>query len=49
MIRINIRYFRPMVYGNFTTLSFEDINPEECLVMHLKRKIYMRLKLEPKD
>jgi len=48
-MRINIRYFRPMVYGNFTTLSFDDINPEEMLVIHLKRKIYMRLKLEPKD
>lgn len=38
-----------MVYGNFTTLSFEDINSEEMLVIHLKKRIYMRLKLETKD
>lgn len=38
-----------MVYGNFTTLTFDDINTEEMLVIHLKRKIYMRLKLEAKD
>lgn len=44
-----MRYFRPMVYGNFTTLTFEDVNAEEMLVIHLKRKIYMRLKLETKD
>lgn len=38
-----------MVYGNFTTLTFDDVNTEEMLVIHLKRKIYMRLKLEAKD
>ena len=38
-----------MVYGNFTTLFFDDINADEMLVIHLKRKIYMRLKVETKD
>lgn len=38
-----------MVYGNFTTISFDDVNTEEILVIALKRKIFMRLKLQPKD
>jgi hypothetical protein len=38
-----------MVYGNFTTLPFDDVNTEEMLVIALKRKIFMRLKLQPKD
>ena len=46
-MRINIRYFKPMVYGNFTTLTFDDVNPEELLVVNLKRKIFMKLRLEP--
>jgi hypothetical protein len=46
-MRINIRYFKPMVYGNFTTLTFDDVNPEEMLVVNLKRKIFMKLRLEP--
>ena len=36
-----------MVYGNFTTLTFDDVNPEEMLVVNLKRKIFMKLRLEP--
>jgi hypothetical protein len=48
-MRINIRYFKPMVYGNFTTLTFDDVNPEEMLVVNLKRKIFMKLRLEPQN
>jgi len=36
-----------MVYGNFTTLTFDDVNVEELLVVNLKRKIYLKLRLEP--
>lgn len=38
-----------MVYGNFTTLTFDDVNPEEMLVVNLKRKIFMKLRLEPQN
>ncbi len=48
-MRVNIRYFKPMVYGNFTTLTFDDVNPEEMLVVNLKRKIFMKLRLEPQN
>jgi hypothetical protein len=48
-MRINVRYFRPMVYGNFTTITFDEVNCDEVIVSHLKRKIYLRLKIEPKD
>ena len=45
-MRIYIRYFRPMVFGNYTTLIFDDVNPEEVLVMELKRKIFLRMRVE---
>ena len=32
-MRITIRYFRPMVYGNFTTVGFEDINPDQMQII----------------
>ena len=48
-MRINIRLFRPMAYGNFTTVTFTDISAEDTLVCQLKRKINLRLRLETKD
>jgi len=34
-----------MVFGNYTTLTFDDV-PEESLVSELKRRIYMRMRIE---
>ena len=47
-MRLQIRYFRPMVYGNYTTFTFDDINFEETFVSQLKRKIFIRMRIEPK-
>ena len=47
-MRLQIRYFRPMVYGNYTTFTFDDINFEETYVSQLKRKIFIRMRIEPK-
>jgi hypothetical protein len=47
-MRLQIRYFRPMVYGNYTTLVFDDINPAEQTVGHLKRKIFIKMRIEPR-
>ena len=44
-----MRYFRPMVYGNYTTLSFDNIDPEKTFVSFLKRKIQMKIRVETKD
>jgi hypothetical protein len=38
-----------MVYGNFTTITFDDVNVEELLVANLKRKIFMRVRVEPQN
>lgn len=38
-MRLYVRYFRPMVYGNYTTLEFDNIDPEKTYVSLLKRKI----------
>ena len=37
-----------MVYGNFTTLVFDDIDPEKIFVSQLKRKIFIKMRIEPK-
>lgn len=37
-----------MVYGNYTTLVFDEDNPAECTVAHLKRKIFMKMRIEPR-
>jgi len=37
-----------MVYGNYTTLVFDDINPAEQNVGHLKRKIFIKMRIEPR-
>lgn len=34
-----------MVFGNYTTLTFDDV-PEESQVSELKRRIYMRMRIE---
>ena len=47
-MRLLVRYFRPMVYGNYTTLIFEDIDPEKTYVSQLKRKIFIKMRVEPK-
>ena len=47
-MRLQVRYFRPMAYGNFTTLVFSDINSEETYVSQLKRKIFIRMRIEPR-
>ena len=43
-----MRYFRPMVYGNYTTLVFDDIDPEKTYVSQLKRKIFIKMRVDPK-
>jgi hypothetical protein len=45
-MRISIRYFRPMATGNFTTITFDDVNHDKNTVIQLKRKIFAKLKLE---
>lgn len=47
-MRLQIRYFRPTVYGNYTTLMFDDINPAEVTVGNLKRKIFLKIRIEPR-
>ena len=47
-MRLLVRYFRPMVYGNYTTLSFDNIDPEKTFVSQLKRKIFIKMRIEPK-
>ena len=47
-MRLLVRYFRPMVYGNYTTLIFDDINTEKTYVSQLKRKIFIKMRIEPK-
>ncbi len=37
-----------MVYGNYTTLSFDNIDPEKTYVSQLKRKIFIKMRIEPK-
>jgi hypothetical protein len=37
-----------MVYGNYTTLVFDDIIPTEQTVAHLKRKIFLKMRIEPR-
>ena len=48
-MKLTIKYFRPMAYGNFTTLHFEEIYPEDTLIAQIKRLIFKRLHIEPKD
>ena len=48
-MRISIRYFRPNATGNFTTINLEDIVLEETSVLQLKRKIFIKLKLEAQN
>ena len=47
-MRLLVRYFRPMVYGNYTTLIFDDIDPEKTFVSTLKRKIYIKMRIDTK-
>ena len=47
-MRLLVRYFRPMVYGNYTTLIFDDIDTEKTYVYQLKRKIFIKMRVEPK-
>ena len=47
-MRLHVRYFRPKVYGNYTTLVFDDINFEETYISQLKRKIFIRMRIEPR-
>ena len=37
-----------MVYGNYTTLAFDNIDPEKTYVSQLKRKIFIKMRVEPK-
>ncbi len=37
-----------MVYGDYTTLSFDNIDPEKTYVSQLKRKIFIKMRIEPK-
>lgn len=48
-MRVFVRYFRPMVYGNYTTLLFDNIDADKTYVSLLKRKIQMKLRVEPRD
>ena len=48
-MRVYVRYFRPMVFGNYTTLLFDNIDAEKTYVSLLKRKIQMKLRVEPRD
>ena len=47
-MRILVRYFRPMVYGNYLTLPFEDIDGESMLVIELKKRIFLKQRIEMK-
>jgi len=47
-MRLLIRYFRPRVYGNYTTITFDNIDPEKTYVSQLKRKIFIKMKIDPK-
>lgn len=47
-MRLQVRYFRPMVYGNYTTLIFDNINPQDMTVAHLKREIFKKMRIEPR-
>ena len=47
-MKLLVRYYRPMVYGNFTTLVFDDIDPEKTSISQLKRKILIKMRVEPK-
>ena len=37
-----------MVYGNYTTLIFDNIDPEKTFISQLKRKIFIKMRIEPK-
>ena len=37
-----------MVYGNYTTLVFDEVHPEETTVAQLKRKIFIKMRIEPR-
>ena len=42
-MRVIVKYFKPMVFGNQMTLSFNDIDPDNTSVWQLKRKVSDRL------
>ena len=37
-----------MVYGNYTTLVFDEIEPEEMTFAQIKRKIFIKMRIEPR-
>ena len=47
-MRLLVRYFRPTAYGNYTTLVFDEIDPEKTFVSQLKRKIFIKMRVDPK-
>ena len=44
-----VRYYRPMVFGSYMTLTFNDIDIEETTVWQLKRKVSVRIRTQPHD
>lgn len=47
-MRLLVRHFRPMAYGNYTTLVFNDIDPKMTLVSQLKNKIFIKMRIKQK-
>ena len=48
-MRVIVKYFKPMVFGNQMTLSFNDIDPDNTSVWQLKRKVSDRLETRPNN
>ena len=48
-MRIFVRYFRPQVYGDFTTLKFDHIDPTRTHVYQLKHKVFIKARVQPKS
>ena len=47
-MKLLVRYFRPQVYGNYTPLVFDNIDPGKTFVSQLKRKIFIKMSVKPK-
>ena len=48
-MRLLIRYFRPQIYGDFTTLKFENVDPSSTHVLQLKHKVFIKARVQPRS
>lgn len=47
-MRLLVRYYRPQAIGNYATLNFNDVDPEQTHVAKLKNQVFLKLRVKPK-